>query len=375
MADQPETRAVHAGLSPDPATGAIMPPLHLSTTFERAADGSYPHGYVYSRQGNPNRDALERALAELEDGTEAVAFPSGMAAALAVFSSLQTGAHVVAGDDCYYGVGALLREHFPRWGLEVDFVPMTQLDAVRAALRPETALLWAESPSNPLVRISDLPALAEIAHDAGARLAVDNTWPTPLGQQPLGLGADFAVHSTTKYLAGHSDVLGGAVVVREPGAWLDRLRSFQEVGGVTPAPFDCWLTRRGMLTLGARLRVQTANAQRLAEFLVRRADVEAVHYPGLPEDPGHALAARQMRGFGGMLSFVVAGGAERALRVAAAARLFRHATSLGGPESLIEHRASVEGPDTRAPAGLLRISAGLEHADDLIADLHQALES
>lgn len=370
----PETRAVHAGIQPDPQTGAVMPPLHLATTFERDPDGAYARGYVYSRQGNPNRATLETALADLEEGAGAAAFPSGMAAAFAVLFGLEPGAHLLVADDCYYGVGELLRGPLARWGLHADFVDMGDLEQVRAQLREETALLWAESPSNPMVRITDLRALATLAHEAGAQLVVDNTWPTPLGQRPLSFGADLVVHSTTKYLAGHSDVLGGAVVAREEGRALERLREAQDLAGIVAAPFDCWLTRRGILTLGARLERHVANAEELARWLAAHPSVTHVHYPGLPDDPGHALAAEQMLNFGGMLSFQVAGGAEAAMGVAARVQLIRRATSLGGPESLIEHRASIEGPETKTPPGLLRISVGLEEVGDLIADLEQALD-
>jgi cystathionine gamma-synthase len=367
------TLAVHAGLQPDPTTGAVMPPIHLATTFERDADGGYARGFSYSRENNPNRLSLEVALTALENGSACCAFPSGMAAAFAVFSTLQPGAHVLVADDCYYGVGELLRGHLQRWGLTTSFVDFSDLDTTRAAMRAETALIWAESPSNPMLKITDLQALAELAHQAGALLAVDNTWPTPLGQRPLDLGADYVAHSTTKHLSGHSDAMGGAVVVRQDGEGLQRLRDFQNHGGVIPGPFDCWLTRRGILSLAARLQMHTQNAAQLAAALHAHAGVSRVHYPGLADDPGHVLASKQMLSFGGMLSFQVPGGAAQAMAVAASTRLFRRATSLGGPESLIEHRASVEGPHSKTPAGLLRLAVGLESVDDLIADLDSAL--
>jgi cystathionine gamma-synthase len=296
-----------------------------------------------------------------------------MAAAFGVFSTLQPGAHVLVADDCYYGVGELLRGHLQRWGLTASFVDLADLAAARAALRDETALIWAESPSNPMLKICDLQALAELAHAAGARLAVDNTWPTPLGQRPLDLGADFVAHSTTKHLSGHSDVMGGAVIVRKEGEALQRMRDFQNHGGVIPAPFDCWLTRRGIFSLAARLQLHTENAAQIAEALHVHPGVSQVHYPGLSDDPGHVIAKKQMLGFGGMLSFQVPGGAAQAMAVAASLQLFLRATSLGGPESLVEHRASIEGPHSKTPPGLLRLAVGLESADDLIADLHAAL--
>ena len=370
-----ETLAVHAGAGPDPATGAVRPAIHLSTTFERAADGSFPAGFVYVRDANPNRLALEAALAALEGGEAAVAFASGMAATTAVFQSLAPGDHVVAPLDAYYGTGKVLREHFARWGLEASFVDMTDVGAVRAALRPQTRLVWAETPSNPTIAVTDLRAVAAAARAHGALFACDNTWATPFLQRPLASGADVVMHSTTKYLSGHSDVMGGAIVLREKGALADRLRSLQSSGGAVPSPFDCWLTLRGLRTLPWRMRAHCANAQAVAAFLVGHPRVERVHYPGLQADPGFAVARDQMSLPGGMLSFVVKGGRAEAFAVAARARVFTRATSLGGPESLIEHRASIEGPATRAPEGLLRLSVGLEHPEDLVADLRQALEA
>ncbi|MCB0048264.1 MAG: PLP-dependent transferase, partial [Caldilinea sp.] len=354
--------------------GAVMPPIHLSTTFERAADGSYTDGYVYTRSENPNRRALEECLAALEGGETSAAFGSGMAAIAAIFQALGTRDHVIFPDDVYFGTSRLLREVLGPWELDYSVVDMTDLDAVRAALRPQTRLVWVETPSNPLLKITDIAAVAEIAHAAGARCAVDNTWPSPAGQQPLALGADLIMHATTKYLGGHSDLLGGAVVSRENDAFFQRIRLVQTVGGAVPSPFDCWLLMRSIRTLPYRMRAHAENAQRVAEFLADHAAVAVVHYPGLPTHPGHAIAQRQMKLSGGMLSIQVHGGAEEAMAVAARVKLFTRATSLGGIESLIEHRASVEGPHTTTPANLLRISIGLEHPDDLIADLRQALE-
>lgn len=368
-----ETLAIHAGHTPDPATGAVMSPIHLSTTFERAADGSYPSGYVYTRTANPNRHELEAALAALEGGAAAAAFASGLAATGAIFQALAPGDHVLFPDDVYFGAGRLLREVMAPWGLRYSIVNMADLDAVRAAVRPQTRLVWVETPSNPLLKITDIAAVAEIAHAAGARCAVDNTWPSPVGQQPLALGADLVMHATTKYLGGHSDVLGGVVVVREVDEFFERIRLVQTIGGAVPSPFDCWLLLRSIRTLPYRMRGHSANAQRVAEFLAEHPAVAAVHYPGLPTHPGHAVARRQMKLYGGMLSIQVRGGAEEAMAVAARVRLFTRATSLGGVESLIEHRASVEGTHTTTPANLLRLSIGLEHPDDLIADLAQAL--
>ncbi|WP_419938927.1 trans-sulfuration enzyme family protein [Candidatus Palauibacter sp.] len=368
-----ETLAVKTGLDPDGTSRAIAPPITLSTTFERGEDGSYPGGFDYSRSGNPNRAALEAALAALEGGPEAIAFPSGMAATFSVIFSLAPGDHVVAADDAYYGTGVLLREQFARRGIEASFVDMTDLDAVRAAMRPNTRLVWMETPSNPLIRISDIEAIAGIAREGGAISCCDNTWATPLLQRPLDLGADLVMHSTTKYFGGHSDVTGGAVIARERGETLEALRKIQTDGGLVPSPFDAWLTRRGLESLAARMVMHCINAIELARFLDAHPRVERVHYPGLEDDPGHALAARQMSGFGGMLSFDVTGGRDEAFAVAAAVKVIARATSLGGTHSLIEHRASIEGAATRAPENLLRMSVGLEHADDLKEDLDRAL--
>jgi cystathionine gamma-synthase len=369
-----ETLAVHAGQHPDPSTAAVAQPIYLSTTFEREVDGSFRQGFVYSRYGNPNRDTLERCLTELEGGAAAAAFSSGSAATLAIFQSLSPGAHVIAPDDTYYGTRGLLRDHFGRWGLDASFVDMTDPDAIAAAIRPSvTRLVWVESPSNPLVRVVDIHRAAEIAHAAGALCVCDNTWATPVITRPLELGADLVMHSTTKYLGGHSDVLGGAVIARDNDDFFRRIRSVQTAAGVVPSPFESWLTLRGIRTLPWRMRAHSANAERIARFLDGHRHVEAVHYPGLESHPGHAIAKRQMALPGGMLAVEVEGGRTAAMSLTGRLRIFTRATSLGGTESLIEHRASVEGPETRAPEGLLRVSVGLENADDLIEDLEQAL--
>ena len=368
-----ETLAVHAGAHVDPATGAVAPAIYPSTTFERDADGSFPHGHIYARSSAPNRSALETSLTALEGGAAAVAFASASAATSAVFQSLAPGDHVVAPTDAYYGTAKLLREVFAGWGLASSFVDMADLGAVEAAVRPTTRLLWAESPSNPLWKVSDLAALGAIARAAGARFVVDNTTATPILQSPFKHGADLILHATTKYLGGHSDVLGGALVVRERGPWLDRLRLLQTAGGAVPSPFDCWLVVRGIRTLPYRVRAQSAHALAVAEFLASHPRVERVHYPGLASHPGHEVARRQMAMFGGMLSLQVRGGADAAMAVAAKVRLFTRATSFGGTESLLEHRSSIEGPGTTTPPNLLRVSIGLEHPDDLIEDLAQAL--
>ena len=369
-----ETLAIHAGREPDPATGAVREPIQLSTTFERDADGSYPRGYYYSRAGNPNRAALERAVAALEDGADAVAFGSGAAATLAVFSLAAARGRIVCGSDCYHGTAKQLREVVPKWGADVAFVDTTDLAAVSRELEAGAALLWVETPSNPLLKVSDLEALAAAAHARGALLGCDNTFASPILQRPFAFGADLVMHSTTKYLGGHSDVLGGIVVAREPGTLLDTLREYQGTTGAVPSPFDCWLVLRSLPTLPYRVRAQAEHAAAVAAFLNSDRRVEKVHYPGMVSHPGHAIAVRQMHdGFGGVVSFQVRGDAAAALDVAARVRLFTRATSLGGVESLIEHRASMEGPHSRTPQNLLRLSVGLEHPADLIADLDQAL--
>jgi cystathionine gamma-synthase len=368
-----ETLLVHAGHAPDPATGAVSPPIHLSTNFAREPDGSLPHGFLYARSENPTRLMLERALAPLEGGAVAFAFASGMAATTAVLQSLQAGDHVIAPNDAYYGTGKVLREVFGRWGLASSFVDLTDPGAVARALTPRTRLVWMETPSNPALAVTDVAAVCRLAREAGALAVCDNTWATPLLQRPLDLGADVAMHASTKYLAGHGDVTGGALVLREDGDLAARIRVVQTVGGAVPSPFDCWLVRRGIRTLAYRMRGHCDNAERVAEFLAAHRAVETVHYPGLPDDPGHAVAKVQMRRYGGMVSARIRGGAGPALGVVSRVRLFTRATSLGGPESLIEHRASSEGPGSTTPPGLLRMSIGLEHPDDLIEDLDQAL--
>ena len=370
-----ETLAVHAGREPDPATGAVREPIHLSTTFERAPDGSYPHGHTYTRAGNPNRASLERAIAALETGgLEALAWSSGSAATLAAFELVPPGGRIVCSSDCYHGTAKQLRTLLPARGVTAEFVDTADTDAVARALEPPTTMVWVETPSNPLLRVSDLAAIAELAHARGALLACDNTFASPVLQQPFVHGADLVMHSTTKYLGGHSDVLGGVLVVREPGAALERLRDYQATAGAVPSPFDCWMVLRSLPTLPLRVRAQAATALAVARHLAGHLAVARVHYPGLEDHPGHALAARQMHGgYGSVVSLQVRGGAAAAMAVAGRARVFTRATSLGGVESLIEHRASMEGPHTRTPQDLLRLSIGLEHADDLIADLDAAL--
>jgi cystathionine gamma-synthase len=369
-----ETLAIHAAGGPDPGTGAVTPPIHLSTTFQRAPDGDYPSGFVYTRQGNPNRDALEKTLAALDGGAEAAAFASGSAAASAALRSLlQPGDHVLVPDDMYHGIRKLLQQALQPWGVRVTQVDMADIASVEQSIGSDTRLLWVETPSNPLLKVTDLAAVAALAHAAGAKVVCDATW-TPAGLLPaFDLGADLVLHATTKYLAGHSDVLGGALVTRAADGSFERIRLLQHSEGAVPSPFDCWLTLRGIKTLPYRLRGHQANATEVAAFLAGHPRVAEVYYPGLATHPGHEVARRQMSGFGGMMSFRVAGGEAAAVGVAARVRLITRATSLGGVESLIEHRASVEGPESRTPRDLLRLSVGLEHPEDLLADLDQAL--
>jgi cystathionine gamma-synthase len=370
-----ETRAIHAGRRIDPATGAVTPPIHLSTTFERSTAGEYPLGYSYSRESNPNRKSLETCLANLEGGKEALCFASGLAVSTAIIQGLEPGDHLLAPDDVYWGLRKVIGEVFAKSGIATSYVDMSRPDEVRAALRPETRLIWLETPSNPLMKITDLAAIAGIARDAGPNVMTicDGTFATPVLQRPLEFGIDMVAHSTTKYLSGHSDVVGGVLITRYDNYLFERARKSQRYGGGVPSPFDCWLTHRGIDTLPYRVRAHSENGLRVAQWLCAHPQVERVHYPGLPGHAGHEVAARQMSAFGGMLSFQARGDAARAMDVAARCELFIRATSLGGAHSLIEHRASVEGPNSKTPQNLLRCSIGLEHVDDLIEDLEGAL--
>jgi cystathionine gamma-synthase len=371
-----ETLAVHAGAERD-ATGAVAPPIHLSTTFEHPPDASTRTGHLYARYGNPTEERLERALAALEGGTDAVVYGSGMAAGAALLGALPPGAHVVLAADCYFTFRTIALEFGSRWGIETTVVDHTDLTAVRGALRPTTRLIWTDTPSNPRLDVVDLAALAAIAREAGALLAVDNTFATPVLQHPLGLGADVALHSLTKSIGGHSDVQAGALVVgdapaaRELGA---RLRRERTLLGPVAAPLSAWLVLRGLRSLPCRMAWACRSAQAIAEALAEHPAVARVHYPGLRSHPGHAIAARQMTGgFGAVLSFVLRGGRPAALAVVQRLALITSATSLGGVETLVEHRASVEGAGSPTDPGLLRIAVGLEHVDDLLEDLRAAL--
>lgn len=369
-----ETLAVHAGREPDADTGAVVAPLHLSTTFARDAAGGFSHGYQYTRYQNPTRASLEACIAALEGGAGCAAFASGMAAANAVFQTLAPGDRVVVSADAYHGVQRLLTDHLSK-SLRVDKVDFSDDAALATALADPAALVWAETPSNPLLKLTDLARVAELAHAAGAVAVCDNTFATPVLQRPLEFGFDAVMHSSTKYFGGHSDVLGGAVVVRDDSPLLAALHELQARAGAVPSPFDCYLLLRGIATLSLRVRAQSTNAAALANWLADHPRVARVHYPFHASHPQAALARRQMAAGGGVLSFELDAPAEVALRVATRTRLFTHATSLGGVESLIEHRASIEGAGTRTPATLLRLAVGIEHLDDLRDDLAQALEN
>ncbi|HEY9143081.1 MAG TPA: PLP-dependent transferase [Arenimonas sp.] len=368
-----ETLAVHAGGEPDESTGAVSPPIHMATTFRHGPAGERQAGFEYQREGNPTQDRLETALAAMEGGQAALCFGSGMAAMAAALESLPSGAHVLIPADCYTGLRVLGAEFLPQRGITATALDMADLYAVRAALRPETRMIWAETPSNPRLCVADIAALADLAHGNDALLACDNTFATPVLQRPLALGADLVMHSTTKYIGGHSDVMGGALVFARRDEFHDAVSHRRHLTGGILAPFSAWLILRGCRSLPARMAWHCRNAMALAQFLAGHAAVEAVHYPGLASHPGHDVAARQMSDFGGMLSLRIKGGRDAALRVAGALELAINATSLGGPETLVEHRASIEGANAISPDNLLRVSVGLEHPDDLLADFDRAL--
>lgn len=381
------TTAIHAGQEPDPRTGAVVPAIYQTSTYKQDGVGGFREGYEYSRSANPTRTALQECLSALEGGAAAFAFASGLAGEDAVVRGLLSpGDHMVVPTDAYGGTFRLIDKVEKRWGIDYTLARISDVDAVRAAIRPgQTKMIWVETPTNPMLNIADIAALARVAHDAGALLVVDNTFASPYLQQPLALGADVVVHSTTKYVGGHSDVVGGAVVVaREvtvPGFEdaAEQVGFHQNAMGAVAGPMDSWLTLRGLKTLAVRMEKHCDNAEQIAQFLLGRDDVTQVHYPGLPDNPGHEVAARQMRRFGGMISFQVAGGQQRALDVVGATQVWTLGESLGGVESLIEHpglmtHASVAGTELEVPQDLIRLSVGIEDIDDLLADLTQALD-
>jgi cystathionine gamma-synthase len=372
------TRAIHAGQAPDPTTGSIIPPIHQASTHVQDGIGGFRNGFEYNRGGNPTRSSLETQLAALEGAENALSFASGLAAEDALLRGiLKPGDHVVIGNDAYGGTYRLLTRVFAPWGIETTTVEMSDADALRAAIRPETKIVWVETPSNPLLKIVDTSAIAEIVRAAGSVLVVDNTFASPALQQPLALGADLVVHSTTKYLGGHSDVLGGAVVFGDDRLY-EQVKFQQFAVGAVSAPMDAWLTTRGIKTLAVRVRQHSANAQAIAEWAEERPEFGRVYYPGLASHPGHEIASRQMSGFGGMLSLALTGGADAARGFAESTELFQLAESLGGVESLIGYpsdmtHASVRGTELAVPENVVRLSVGIEDVDDLIADVEQGL--
>lgn len=371
-----ETIAVHGSHLKDETAGAIAAPVFLTTTFERALDGTYPKGHMYSRNSNPNRIALEKGLAALEGASRGFAFGSGLAAVNAVFQCLKSGDHILMPEVGYYASYKLAEEILGPWGLEVTQVDMTDLAKVEKAVQKNTKLIWAETPANPMLSITDIKGLASIAQKHKLKLGVDNTLGTPVLQNPIALGADIVMHATTKYIGGHSDIMGGAVLLKEDDEWAKRIERVQILMGATPNPLDCYLLARGLKTLPLRMREHSANALELAKRLEKHPKVEKVHYPGLESHPQHALAKVQMpQGFSGMIALQVKTGETETREMAGTLQIFQQATSLGGVESLVEHRKSIEGPQSTTPGNLLRFSIGLEHVDDLWADLEQALKT
>lgn len=373
------TRAIHAGQDFDPTTGAVIPPIHQSSTYVQDGIGGFRGGYEYARGGNPTRDSLQELLASLEGGSHALSFASGLAAEDALLRAiLRPGDHVLMGNDVYGGTHRLVNRMFVPWGVELETTEFSDLERVRSAIRPSTKVLWVETPSNPLMKISDIAALAEIGHAAGAVVVVDNTFASPYLQNPLALGADVVVHSTTKYLGGHSDVLGGALVTSDAEI-AEKAGFVQFAAGAISAPMEAWLTVRSIKTLAVRMERHSDNAEVIAARLAQHPAVERVYYPGLPEHPGHELAARQMRRFGGMISLAIAGGPEAARRFAESTSVFQLAESLGGVESLISYphemtHASVRGTELAVPEHVVRLSVGIEGVDDLLGDLLEALD-
>ncbi|MEN0055469.1 MAG: aminotransferase class I/II-fold pyridoxal phosphate-dependent enzyme [Mucilaginibacter sp.] len=367
-----ETIAIHAGNHTDESSRAVIQPIILSTTFERGLNGDFPGGHIYSRSSNPNRASLESVLAKLENGVDAASFSSGNAAGMAVFQSLSPGTHIIAPDDMYHGLRNQLKNLFAGI-LTLDFIDVNDIDVLQQHIQPETGLIWLETPSNPLLKITDIKTVVAIAKTHDIKVVCDNTFATPICQQPIALGADMVMHSATKYFGGHSDLMGGALITAEKSDWWQKIRQVQEMGGAIPSPMDCYMLVRSIKTLPYRVKGHVHNAQLLAEYLDQHPAVERVMYPGLTSHPQHGIAKQQMLAFGGMLSFIVKGNEEDTHNVINKLQLFTRATSLGGVESLIEHRATVEGPDTKTPRNLLRVSVGLEHIEDLIADLKQAL--
>jgi len=372
-----DTLSVHAGHLDD-QIGSVMSPIHVSTTFERDEAGNIGgKGYIYTRWDNPNRRGLETKLALLEGGEEAFAFPSGMAAAMALAQTvLEPGNHIIIPDDCYHGIAYLVKNMLPKWNISYTETDMMNGSALEKAIQKNTKLIIIETPSNPLLKITDIAMVCEMARKKGILVGCDNTWTTPLIQRPLDLGVDLVFHSSTKFFGGHSDVLGGCIIAKNKNALTVKIREYQTVGGSVPSPFDCWLLNRSLATLSLRLERQIKNASAIAQFLITQPLVEKVYYPGLPDHPNHEVARRQMNGqFGSMISIGMKGGEKQAIQFAGSMKLFKHATSLGGVESLVEHRRSAEGNSPKSPANLLRLSIGVEYIDDLVDDITRGFES
>ncbi len=372
-----DTEAIHQGYEADGSYGAVSMPIVLSTTFERGADGQFLEGRdIYARSSNPNRRALESKLAALEGGSLAVAFSSGQAATMSIFHSLGNGAHLLIPDDIYYGTRVMIEVLYQRWGLEYTAIDMTDLELVKASIKPNTRLIWIESPSNPALKITDIEGIVSLAKSNNLLTACDNTWASPYFTRPLALGVDLVMHSSTKYFGGHSDITGGCVITSVELPAGQRIREFQTLGGAVPSAFDCWLLYRSLSSYPLRMKTHGENALKLAQYLESHPGIEQVYYPGLPSNKYHALATRQMQGgYGGMLSILVKGGSKETLRLASSLKLITHATSLGGVESLVDHRQSAEGVHSMSPPNLLRVSVGIENIEDLIRDFEQAFKS
>jgi cystathionine gamma-synthase len=368
-----ETIAIHGSMDHESGSKSVVPPIEVSTNFEHSEKGHKDGDFLYTRHSNPNRLQLEKVLAELEGGEICAAFSSGMAAIGSVFQALEKGSHIIVPEDVYHGTRSILNNFGERWNLEFTYTDMTDLDEVRDNARPNTKLIYVETPSNPLMHITDLEKVCMLAKTIKAKVCVDNTWPTPLNLNPIELGADLVMHSTTKYLAGHSDILGGAIISAKDDAFFENIRMVQRNQGAVPSPNDCWLLARSIRSFPYRMRAHNENAQKIAEFLANHPKVEDVFYPGLSSHKGHEIARAQMSGFGGMISFLFDGTESESLKVVAKSNLITRATSLGGIESTWEHRRSSEGEHSHSPENLIRLSVGLEHPDDLIEDLKNAL--
>lgn len=370
-----ETKAIHAGLEIGNPSKAIIPPISPSTIFEIDETGRKEEDLHYTRLGNPNRLQFEHLIAALEEGSAAAAFSSGIAAASAIFQALNPGDHIIIPEDVYAGNRKMVKSIMNRWGLESSFINMTSIDTIEEHIQPNTKLIWIETPSNPLMRITDIQAVANLAKKHNLVTVADNTWPSPVNQLPLTLGIDFVMHSTSKYFGGHSDILGGAIVAREKSAFFEQIQMIQKMGGAVPSPQDCWLLSRSTRTLAYRMKGHNEHAQKVAEYLQNHQTVADVFYPGLSSLPGFDIVQKQMKGYGGMISFLINGDEREAIKIVGRSKIIKRATSLGGVESTWEHRQSSEGEGSVTPANLIRISVGLEHPDDILEDLEQALKN